>query len=129
VETLDVIAERLLRVQIENRPANDIIKLYNDKETLFYCDPPYLHATRGDSNAYAYEMDETEHREFAEVINNCKGLAAISGYDHPIMDELFEKGKWMKSFEGLKPIHSTKDMRQEVLWTNYNPQTMKRIEN
>ena len=37
---------RLLRVQIENRPATDVIALYDDKETLFYCDPPYPHDSR-----------------------------------------------------------------------------------
>jgi DNA adenine methylase len=127
VDALDAIAQRFLRVQIENRPAVDVIALYDAPGTLFYCDPPYLHATRGDSNAYAYEMNEAQHREFAEVLNNCKGFAAVSGYDHPIMDELFEKRKWLKSFEGVKPIHSTKDMRQEVLWTNYNPKTMRKL--
>lgn len=127
VDALDVIAERLLRVQIENRPAVDVITLYDAAETLFYCDPPYLHETRGDSNAYAYEMDEAEHREFAEAVNNCKGFAAVSGYDHPIMDKLFEKRKWIKSFEEAKPIHSTKDLRQEVLWTNYNPKTLRKL--
>jgi DNA adenine methylase len=127
VDDLDVIAKRLLRVQIENRPAIDVITLYDAPETLFYCDPPYLHETRGDSNAYAYEMDEAQHREFAEVINNCRGFAAVSGYDHPIMDKLFEKRKWIKSHEEAKPIHSTKNIRQEVLWTNYNPKTMKKL--
>jgi DNA adenine methylase len=127
VDGLDIIAERLLRVQIENRPATHIISLYDDAEALFYCDPPYLHETRGDSKAYSYEMDETEHREFAEVINSCKAFAAVSGYDHPLMDELFPKGKWIKLFEDEKPIHSTKDLRQEVLWTNYNPKTMRKI--
>jgi DNA adenine methylase len=127
VEALDLIAERLLRVQIENRPALELISLYDDADTLFYCDPPYLHETRGDANAYAYEMDEAQYREFAEAINNCNGLAAVSGYDHPIMDKLFEKKKWIKSFEMKKPIHSTKDLRQEVLWTNYRPGTMRRL--
>lgn len=49
-------AERLLRVQIENRPAVDLIRLYDDAGTLFYCDPPYVHETRGDSKAYGFEM-------------------------------------------------------------------------
>src|SRR5437868_1361469 len=49
VEGLPEIAERLLRVQIENRPAIDIIRLYDSPGTLFYCEPPYLHSTRGDS--------------------------------------------------------------------------------
>ena len=59
VEALGEIGERLLRVQIENRPAIDVIRLYDGAETLFYCDPPYLHETRGDSKAYGFEMDRS----------------------------------------------------------------------
>ena len=47
VEALADIGTRLIRVQIENRPAIDVIRLYDKKDTLFYCDPPYLHDTRG----------------------------------------------------------------------------------
>ena len=45
---LPEVALRLLRVQIENRPALDVINLYDGRETLFYCDPPYPHSSRGD---------------------------------------------------------------------------------
>ncbi|MDD2227950.1 MAG: DNA adenine methylase [Candidatus Cloacimonetes bacterium] len=121
IEALSDIAERLLRVQIENRPANDILRLYDSKETLFYCDPPYLHETRGDSNAYGFEMDEREHRQFAEVANNCIAKVAVSGYEHPLMDELFQAPKWKKTLGVEKTIHSTKGTRREVLWTNYDP--------
>lgn len=121
VDALDAIAQRLIRVQIENRPAIDVIKLYDSPGTLFYCDPPYLHATRGDAKAYGFEMDESQHREFAEVANNCKGKVAVSGYDHPLMDELFPLGHWFKTLGADRTIHSTKGMRQEILWTNYNP--------
>src|SRR5947209_8341594 len=55
VEDLPAVAERLLRVQIENRPAADVIRLYDSPTTLFYCDPPYVHSTRGDSKAYGFE--------------------------------------------------------------------------
>jgi DNA adenine methylase len=48
VEALSDVAERVLRVQIENRPAVDVIRLYDGRNTLFYCDPPYLHTTRGE---------------------------------------------------------------------------------
>lgn len=122
VSGLDEIAERLLRVQIENRPAVDVISLYDSPETLFYCDPPYVHQTRGDNNAYGFEMSEEQHRELADVLNNCEGLVAISGYDCSLMNELFPSPKWFKTVDKLKTIHSTKGERQEVLWTNYNPQ-------
>ena len=121
VGALDDIAQRLMRVQIENRPAVDVIRLYDSPKTLFYCDPPYLHATRGDVKAYGFEMDEEQHREFAEVVNACSGMVAVSGYEHPLMDKLFESGKWFKTLGSRKTIHSTKGTRQEVLWTNYDP--------
>ena len=127
IEALDEIAQRLIRVQIENRPAVDIIRLYDGPRTLFYCDPPYLHATRGDSKAYGFEMDESQHREFAEAANACSGKVAVSGYDHPLMDELFEPRRWRKTLGINKVIHSTKGTRQEVLWTNYNPTTQERL--
>jgi DNA adenine methylase len=124
VEALGDIAQRLLRVQIENRPAVDVIRLYDAPGTLFYCDPPYLHATRGDSKAYGFEMDEAQHRAFADVVNQCQGKVAVSGYDHPLMAELFPSSKWIRTIAPEKTNHSTKSKRQEVLWTNYiaNPQ-------
>ena len=121
VNALDEIAQRLIRVQIENRPAVDVIQLYDSRKTLFYCDPPYLHATRGDAKAYKFEMDEAEHRAFAEVVNACEGKVAVSGYHHPLMDELFPPDRWFKTEGPDKTIHSTKDSRREVLWTNYEP--------
>ncbi|MDR1497109.1 MAG: DNA adenine methylase [Puniceicoccales bacterium] len=121
VATLDAIAQRLLRVQIENRPALDILSLYDSPHTFFYCDPPYLHATRGDNNAYKFEMDEDEHRKFAKTVNNCCAKIAVSGYDNPLMDELFPKQRWHKILGPEKTIHSTKDTRREILWTNYEP--------
>ena len=118
---LETIARRLLRVQIENRPALDILRLYDSPQTLFYCDPPYLHATRGDNNAYGFEMSEAQHQEFARLVNNCRGKVAVSGYDHPLMDKLFPKSRWRKTLGPEKTIHSTKDTRREILWTNYEP--------
>jgi len=120
VEALSEIAERLLRVQIENRRATEVINLYDSTTTLFYCDPPYIHETRGDSKAYGNEMTDTEHEELAKVLNNTAGLVAISNYDCNLMNDLY-KG-WFKTFSPEKTIHSTKGKRTEVIWTNYNPQ-------
>lgn len=70
VEDLPEIAQRLLRVQIEHAPAPEVIQRYDSEETLFYCDPPYAHDSRGDTNAYAHEMKDKEHRELAEVLHS-----------------------------------------------------------
>ncbi len=127
VDALYDIAQRLIRVQIENRPAVEVIKLYDAPGTLFYCDPPYLHAARCDTKAYGFEMDEGQHREFAKTVNECCGKVAISGYAHPLMDELFSPVRWFKTMGVDKTIHSTKGTRQEVLWTNFNPIKQERL--
>lgn len=123
VEDLPEIAARLLRVQIENRPAIEVIRLYDSPQTLFYCDPPYVHETRGDANAYAYEMSDAEHRELAEVLNHVQGLVAISGYECDLMNALYPPPKWLKHVAPPRTIHTTKDERTEILWTNYDPRT------
>lgn len=117
VEDLPLIAQRLLRVQIENAPALEVIKRYDSEETLFYCDPPYPHGSRGDSNAYANEMTDEQHRALADVLRNVKGKVALSSYKSKLMDELY--GDWQRVESKEKVIHSVKTTRTEVLWINY----------
>ena len=117
VEGLPEIALRLIRVQIENRPAVEVIRLYDDSGTLFYCDPPYVHETRGDSKAYGFEMDEPAHRKLATVLNRCRGEVAVSGYRCDLMDHLY-KG-WRRFEAPAKHCHSIKKLRQECLWMNF----------
>jgi DNA adenine methylase len=121
VEMLPAIAERLLRVQIENRPAIDVIRLYDAPGTLFYCDPPYVHDTRGDAKAYKHEMTDEQHAELAAVLNTIKGKAAVSNYDCALMDRLYPAPRWRKYCNGPRTNHATKGQRVEVLWTNYDP--------
>ena len=120
VAGLPEIAERLQRVQIENRPAIECIHLYDTKETLFYVDPPYVHLTRGDSSAYQHEMSDADHIELANVLNRCKGKIAISGYESELYEKLFLQPKWTKIAGPTKTNHSSKGERTEYLWTNYD---------
>ncbi len=117
VASLPEVATRLMRVQIENRPATDLIKLYDDPGTLFYCDPPYPHDSRGDSKAYSYEMTDREHEALAEVLKYCKGRVALSGYRCAILDRLYSD--WNLQLAPTKNSHAIKQPRQEALWTNY----------
>jgi DNA adenine methylase len=117
VHTLPEIAERLLRVQIENRPADQVIRLYDDRETLFYCDPPYVHSSRGDSKAYGFEMSDGEHRSLALLLRSIRGKAAVSGYRCDLMDDVYHD--WRRADAPAKHCHSIKKLRQEALWMNY----------
>jgi DNA adenine methylase len=117
VEGLEFIATRLLRVQIENDDALSVIKRYDSADTLFYCDPPYAHESRGDKNAYKYEMTDFEHVHLANLLKNVKGKVAISGYRCDLYNELFKD--WKMHVAPTKKALSIKSERTEILWTNY----------
>lgn len=116
VERLSEIAQRLQRVQIENAPAIDVIRRYDTDHTVFYVDPPYVHETRGDTNAYAFEMDDHAHEELAEVLNGARGHIVLSGYRNLLYDRLY--ARWRRVDAPKKTCHSVRSKRQESLWIN-----------
>lgn len=117
VDGLEYIASRLLRVQIENDDSLNVIKRYDSPSTLFYCDPPYPHSSRGDIKAYKFEMTDEMHRELAVLLNSVEGKVAISGYRCELMDELYRG--WNLHTAQTKKALSIKTDRTEILWTNY----------
>lgn len=117
VEGLPDIAARLLRVQIENRPALEVIRLYDSTRTLFYCDPPYPHESRSDTKAYGFEMTNAEHRELAACLHTVKGKVVLSGYRCDLLDDLYRD--WRKVEAPTKNCHSSKKPRTEALWMSY----------
>ena len=116
VQRLPEVAERLLRVQIENRPALDLLDRYDATNTLFYCDPPYVHGSRGDARAYGFEMSDEEHADLAERLSRIEGYAVVSGYRSDLYDHLY--AAWRRIDAPPKRCHSVKTPRAEVLWTN-----------
>ena len=119
VEGLAEIAQRLQRVQIENAPALDVIARYDTPETVFYLDPPYVHAARGDSAAYGFEMNDADHAELAAALSSIRGRAVLSGYRTPLYDELY--GGWRRVDAPVRTAHSVRQPRRESLWLNFPP--------
>ena len=119
VEQLPEIAQRLLRVQFENAPAIEVIRRYDTPGTLFYCDPPYPHGSRGDNKAYRHEMSDEEHRVLGDVLRRCQGKVAVSSYRSALNDEMFQGWRCVEAPERL--CHSVKAPRREVLYVNYDP--------
>jgi DNA adenine methylase len=117
VEELEWIASRLLPVQIEHDTGINVVLRYDSPDTLFYCDPPYPHSSRGDSKAYQYEMSDQEHIQLHATLSKVQGKVAISSYHCPLMDDLYRG--WDVHEEGAKTAHSVKTDRSEVLLTNY----------
>ena len=111
--------ERLRGVQIENRPAVELIKRSNYPNVLIYCDPPYMLETRN-GKQYRCEMDARDHEELLKVLLQHKGPVLISGYDTDLYNDML-KG-WTKVQNiSYSQTHSKK---REVLWMNFKPSNM-----
>jgi len=127
IDGLPEVAQRLRRVQIERRDATTLITDYDHEDCLFYCDPPYVPETRGDTNAYGeFEMDRDAHRELVETLVACDGRVALSGYDNELYVDTLDDWYVVHDDEtvnqnGPSGFASDNSETQEVLWTNYDP--------
>lgn len=129
VEGLPEVAERLLRVEIENRDFEDVIRAFDTEETLFYCDPSYLPGTRVASDAYQHEMSVDDHERMLGVLAEVKGKVMLSGYPNELYDS-YLKGWNIVDFpiscrstvgtSADRGSHS-KASRIERVWMNYDP--------
>ena len=117
VDCLAEIAQRLLRVQIENVPATEAVERYDTPDTVFYLDPPYVHASRGDTSSYGYEMTDDQHVELAELLHGIDGRAIVSGYRTSLYDKLY--AKWRRVDADVRTCNSVRKPRQESLWMNF----------
>lgn len=118
-KTPDVIfeaAERLRGVQIENRPAVELIKRFNFPNVLIYADPPYLLSTRH-GKQYRCEMSDEDHAELLEALKHHRGPALISGYDNELYRAALEG--WTRAERESRAQNAAK--RKEVLWMNFEP--------
>ena len=120
VDGLPDVHARLKRVVVENLPAVEVIKREGGLGTLFYCDPPYLHQTRASVDAYAFEMNEADHRELLDLLLRVRGKVMLSGYPSRLYDETLRG--WRRYIKEI-PNHAaggrTKATETEVLWCNF----------
>lgn len=122
-EKLGAIHDRLRGVQIECRDALDILKEWDGEDTVFYCDPPYVLGTRKGKKYYAVEPGDEYHVELCDVLRNVKGSVVLSGYDHPIYNNLEEDGWIADSYKETAKMTVMKEgevreARREVVWRN-----------
>lgn len=114
-EAIKQAAERLRGVQIECRPAVDVIRRFNFRNVLIYADPPYVLRTRC-GKQYAHEMTDQDHVELLEVLKAHKGPVLLSGYDSELYNDLLRG--WHR--ERINTRAQTAEPREEVLWMNFD---------
>ena len=116
-------SERLQGVTIENRDAVKVLMEYDSPDTLTYLDPPYVHEIRGgDRFVYVEELPDDGQRRLADALESIEGLAAVSGYESDLYEELYPASKgWVKYVDRARRLTTSKlgSVRTEVLWTNY----------
>lgn len=111
-------AERLRGVQIDNRPALDVIKRFNFPNVLIYADPPYLLSTRH-GKQYRCEMTDADHADLLEALTAHRGPVLLSGYESPLYANALRS--WYRDEITAQAQTATK--RKEVLWMNFKPRT------
>lgn len=120
IKSLPKISERLQNVIILNKPALEIIKLFDDPNTLIYADPPYLPETRESPETYSHEMSYDDHIELSEILNNFKGKVLISGYPSRLYGKIYKNWTCEKK---KMPNHASqqrvKPIKIELLWRNF----------
>lgn len=78
-EKLEVVADRLRSVQIENRDWREMFERFSGENIVWYCDPPYVGP--GDS---LYSHDEPfDHSEFVTSLNELEGDWMVSYEEIP----------------------------------------------
>lgn len=76
------IHNRIKNVQIENLDWLLCFKDYDNPETVFYVDPPYIETN--DKYVYKHRLSKEDHIKLCNVIFNCEGYVALSSYDNAL---------------------------------------------
>ena len=123
-EKITRLAERIKPVQLENRPAVEILdRLADVSHAVIYCDPPYPTAA-----SEFYGNSTLDVNELAEVLLRQTGRVAISGYGGEWNMLGWERHECPGSSCGTpsnNPSEATR--RVEVLWTNYEATQQERM--
>ncbi|WP_417327685.1 DNA adenine methylase [Halarcobacter sp.] len=114
-------SNRLKGVTVENKSFEDLIELYDSKDTFFYCDPPYVETESYYKNTGGFDIKE--HRLLSEKLKNIEGRFLISYNDHKVVRELYKDFNILLSKEidytlG-KNMHKKHKKVREIYITNY----------
>lgn len=123
VDGLSEFHQRLRRVEIRCQDAQEFIAELDSPDTLFYCDPPYMHETRVVLDAYGeHEMDQRSHASLLGQLATIQGKFVLSGYANPLYDGWEKQEGWRRvDFEIDNKASSAKDKPRKIesLWMNY----------
>ena len=121
---VDWYKRRLRDATLSNRDYRAVMREYDAPDTLFYLDPPYVIAQ---DRPEMYDHHRVDPFEVAKVANAMRGRVAVSYDDLPVVREAFRGWHVTKI-----PIHYSVNASKiqdthELLLTNYDPKTFRRL--
>ncbi len=82
---------------------------------LVYCDPPYMHETRGRKDRYKFEMTDLQHRQLLRCLLEVPAMVIISGY----WTSLYSKMLAAWNHSTFQTVNRAGQKTEEHLWFNY----------
>lgn len=113
LSNLSPVSSRLKEAFIVNSKALEIIRDFNFKDTLLFCDPPHLYENNRGKTVYNSELPVNEHISLSHLLNNFLGKVILSGVSSPLYNRLY------KSWNMCKSKHKNKDGKIEIIWKNF----------
>jgi hypothetical protein len=96
--------------------AFDFLRGYSFTGTeLVYCDPPYMHETRGRADLYRYELRDWQHRDLLKIIKRLPCAVMISGYWTALYAEYLKKWR-LTTFNTTNRAGA---LTTECVWSNF----------
>ncbi len=111
---------RLKGAQIETMDATKLLTQTNDKDTLIYCDPPYV-KSKLVSEHYANDFTDQQHEDLLNALLQHKGPVLVSGYMSDLYADALSEWYTVKKDTKVGITSEKKSDREEIVWCNFEP--------
>ena len=111
-------SRRLANVVIENKDFEELIRQYDRKNAVLYCDPPYYMA----EGCYPVEFPLEDHQRLHDVLVGSEGYFIVSYNYQEYICDLYQDGCFI--FRTSRPNSMSQragSEYEEIIITNYDP--------
>ena len=113
---LSEIRDRLSGVVIERKDFEDLIRVYDRKNALFYLDPPY----KGTERYYNAKFSMEDHLRLKKVLHGLQGKFILSYNNDPFIHDLYKEFQIREvDRRNSLPASSNDEPYKELIITNF----------